>query len=455
MIDILIKNAQIVTVNKGQILQDSAIAIKGNKIIDIGDSKELSDKYQEAGQVIDAAGKVVFPGMINTHNHLFQTLFKGLGDDMVIGDWLKKVAYPLSTNLTVDLAYTGAMLGLMESLHSGITTSVDYMYAHPVAGLSDAVIKAMNDLKVRGIYARGFLSGGQQFGAQESLMETPEEVIKDFKYLYDKYQKKQEDGRISIWLAPSNMWANTKEMLKKTYDLANEYKVGYTVHISETETPRKFTQEIHGFSDAALLEELGIVGPNVLMVHCVAITDDDIAMIKKYDMKVSHNPVCNMYLASGVAPVPKMIAEGITVSLGIDGAASNNSQDMIETLKATALLHKVSSRDPKIITAEKVLELATIDGARAIGMEDQIGSIEIGKKADMFIFNPSLAAKSTPMHNPISTLVYSSNERNVETVIIDGKVVLEDGKIVDMDEIAFYKKAQKISVDAANEFYSK
>ena len=454
MIDLLIQNATIVTVNKGEILKNSSIAIEGDRIIDIGDSRELSIKYPEVKKIIDASEKVVFPGFVNTHNHLFQTLFKGLGDDMIIADWLKKVAYPLSTNLTEELAYKGAMLGLMESLHSGITTSLDYMYAHPVKNLSDAVIQAMNDLKVRGIYARGFLNSGESHGAQKALFETPEEVEKDFRNLVEKHEKTS-NGRIKIWLAPSNPWANTKEMLLKTWELAKEYNAGYTIHISETEAPRRFTKEIHGYDDTELLEVLGIVGPNVLCVHCVAINDKDIAMFKKYDMKISHNPVCNMYLASGVAPVPQMINEGITVSIGLDGAASNNSQDMIESMKTTALLHKVSSRDPKVLTAQKVLEMATIDGAKALGMDKEIGSIEIGKKADLVIFNPNLSSKSTPMHNPVSTLVYSSSERNVETVLVDGNIVLDNGEIVGIDEKAFCEDAQAISLELAKRVYPK
>ena len=452
MIDLLINNAQIVTVNNGLILNNSSIAISGNKIVDLGDSIELGAKYQHAKRIIDATDKVIFPGFINNHNHLFQTLIKGLGDDMVIGDWLRNVAYPFASKITPEDVYTGAMIGLMESIHSGVTTTLDYMYAHPVPKISDAVIKAMQDLKIRGIYARGFVSEGEKYGTQKALMETPEEVIADFKYLVEKYEKPSA-GKIKIWMAPSSPWANTKEMLQKTWKVCQEYGAGYTVHISETDTPRNRAKEVHGFIDTEVLEEFGIVGPNVLLVHCVAINEKDIAMMKKYDIKVSHNPVCNMYLASGVAPVPQMLAEGVTVGLGLDGAASNNSQDMVETLKSTALLHKVSTRDPKIITAQKVLEMATIDGARSIGMENEIGSLEIGKKADMFIFDPSLSAKSTPMHNPVSTLVYSSSASNIETVIIDGEIVMEDSKILGIDEKDFYRKTQKMSVELIKEVY--
>jgi 5-methylthioadenosine/S-adenosylhomocysteine deaminase len=191
------------------------------------------------------------------------------------------------------------------------------------------------------------------------------------------------------------------------------------------------------------------LGPDVLLVHCVYLTNREIRVCKDLDVKVSHNPVSNMYLSSGVAPIPRMIETGITVGLATDGAASNNSQDMIETLKFCALLHKVDTLDPTIITAEKVLEMATIDGARALGLEDEIGPLEIGKKADLFIFDPLSSPKSVPLHHPVSTLVYSSSEENIKTVIIDGKVVMEDGVIQTADEEKVLRSAQKVAEDLA------
>ena len=211
--------------------------------------------------------------------------------------------------------------------------------------------------------------------------------------------------------------------------VTNEYKSGFTVHISETPFDRAAAQELHGLPDAEVLEDLGIVGPNVLMVHCCYLTDRDIAMAKKYDMKVSHNVCSNQYLSSGVADVPKMLRSGLTVSLGVDGAASNNAQDMVELMKFTALQHKVTTRDPLAMTAEKVLEMATIDGARALGMEDEIGSLEAGKKADLVIFDPLECPKAIPMHNPVSTLVYSASMKNIVGAMVDGKVVMENGVI--------------------------
>ncbi len=449
MLDLLIKNAIIVTVNsKKDIFWGGAVAIQGDKIVDVGNSEEICAKYPAAKDTVDAAGKVVFPGFVNTHTHLFQTLLKGLGDDVVLSRWCAAMTFPCSAYLTEEDCYSGAVLGCLEGLHSGITTMIDYMNPHNRPGLSDPIIKAFNDLHLRGVYGRGSMNTGEQFGVPRAVMQDVDTVAADCRRLLTRYHGSS-NGRIRIWVAPAAAWSNSREMLQCLWKLTREFDTGFTIHISETPFDREASRQIHGLVDAEALQELGIVGPNVLLVHCVHLSDRDIRMIKHYDMKVSHNTVSNMYLSSGVAPVPRMLESGITVGLGVDGAASNNSQDMIELMKCTALLHKAYTMDPTIITAEKVLEMATIDGARALGMDDEVGSLEVGKKADVVIFNPNLAAKSIPMHNPVSTLVYSSSEANVETVVIDGEVVLRDGKVLLIDEPKFLTEAQQIAEDLA------
>ncbi|MBU4349228.1 MAG: amidohydrolase [Actinomycetia bacterium] len=443
MMDILIKNATIVTVNKQrEILKNCALAVKGNLISDIGSNSVLEKKYAEAKKTIDATGKIIFPGLINTHNHLFQTLLKGLGDDLALHDWIVQMTSPSASCLTPEDAYNASLLGCIEGIHSGTTTMLDYMYAHPHPGLSDSVIEAFCKLKIRGIFARGMQDRGEEFGISPKIIEKIKTIEKDCRRLFKKYHSKDND-RIHIWLAPGVVWSNSQESLEMAWVLAQEYKTGFTIHISETPFDRQASKEVHGIADVEVLERLGIVGPNVLMVHCVYLIPKDIRMAKYYGMKVSHNAVSNMYLASGIAPIPQMIERGITVGLGTDGAASNNTQDMIETLKITALLHKVHTLDPTIITAEKVLEMATIDGAKALGLEDKIGSLEVGKKADLFIYNPALSTKSTPMHNPVSTLVYSGSDSCVETVVIDGNIILEDKKLLPINEKEVISNAQK------------
>lgn len=446
MVDLIITNGTIVTVNKKrEILYDSAIVIDKGIIVDICKSSQAQEKYPDAVQRIDAEGKAIFPGLINTHNHLFQSLLKGLGDDRVLSNWLVNCMFPSAAKLTQEDAYYGAMLGCMDGIRSGTTTVLDYMHAHPSKELSDGVINGFNKTGIRGILGRGYMDNGGDFGTPEAIMQDVKVIEKDCVRLLDKYHNTS-NGRIKVWIAPAAVWLSSKEGLLMTKRLADAYKTGITIHVSETPFDREATMQLHGSYDTDYLAELGIMGENVLLVHCVHLTQKDIRMIKYFDAKVSHNPVSNMYLSSGVAPVPQLIQAGITVGVATDGAASNNSNDMLEVLKTTALLQKVHHLDPTIITAEKVLEMATIDGARAIGLEDEIGSLEIGKKADLFIFNPMLSPKSVPMHNPVSTLVYSSTQNNVETVIIDGNIVLENGSF-GFDEADILRKAQTIADD--------
>ena len=448
MIDHLLKNGIIVTVNPDrEVFFHGAVAIQGNRIVEVGPSDALEAKYTDAAKVTDLDGKIVFPGFVNTHNHLFQTLLKGLGDDMVLKDWLETMTFPAATNLTRNDCYLAAMLGCMEGLHSGITTMLDYMYPHPTGELSDGVIDAMKELGIRGILGRGCMNTGKQFGVHPGIMQDVDTIEKDLSRVFET-DHDSVDGRSKFCVVPAAIWSNSKDLLQMLWRVTNEYKSGFTVHISETPFDRDAAQELHGLPDAEVLEDLGIVGPNVLMVHCCYLTDKDIAMAKKYDMKVSHNVCSNQYLSSGVADVPKMLRNGITVSLGVDGAASNNAQDMVELMKFTALQHKVATRDPLAMTAEKVLEMATIDGARALGMEDEIGSLEAGKKADLVIFDPLECPKAIPMHNPVSTLVYSASMKNIVGAMVDGKVVMENGVITTVkDEKEIYRKVQKCAED--------
>lgn len=439
----LIKNAVIVTVNKNRdILYDGALLIDGDKIAEVGVSAEVTARHPTADKITDAAGKVLFPGFVNTHTHLFQNLLKGLGDDMELKDWLSGMMFPASVHLQPEDTYHAAMLGCLEALRSGVTTTADYMHCHSKPGLSDGIAQAYKELGVRGILGRGSMDAGVEYGTSKDLVEPVGAVEKDLRRLFEKYHN-TENGRIQVWAAPSSMWSNSREMLQMLWKVVQEYNSGFAVHISETDFARKATEWVHGVNDVDLLEELGILGPNVLMVHCCYVSEKDMALMKAHDMKVSHDVCSNMYLSDGVAPVPQMLKMGITCGLGVDGAASNNSQDMLELMKFTALQHKVHTLDPFSISAEKVLEMATIDGARALGLDGQVGSLEAGKKADIVIFDPKRSPKSVPMHNPVSTLVYSSSISNITGVLVDGRPILEDGTLMTADENAILENGQR------------
>ena len=439
----LIRNAVIVTVDpQRRILWDGAILVRDDRIADLGPSAELNAKYPAPDRVVDAGGKVIFPGFIDNHTHLFQTLLKGIGDDMELSDWLSHMMFPAAVYLEAEDTYHAAMLGLSEALHSGVTTTVDYMHCHSKGGLTDGICRAVKDLGVRGIVGRGTMDTGVEYGTCPDLCEKVADVEADLHRLFRTYHN-TENGRLKIWAAPSSMWSNSDEMLKMQWRVVNEYSAGFTVHVSETEYARMATEWVHGCNDVDLLKKLNILGPNVLMVHCCWVNEQDMELMKQYDMKVSHDVCSNMYLADGVAPVPEMLRKGLTVGLGLDGAASNNSQDMIELMKCTALQHKVKTLDPMAVTAEKVLEMATIDGARSIGMEEEIGSIEVGKKADLVFFDPAASQKSTPMHNPVSTLVYSSGMQNITDVMVDGRMVLESGHLTTASDESIIANGQR------------
>lgn len=449
MYDLVITNAHVVTMNRRrEVLYPGAVAVRGDRIAAVGRAGELAGA--QARRVIDARGKAVFPGLVNTHTHLFQSLLKGLGDDRNLADWLFECTLPSLLQLGTVEAYTSSMLGCLDALHSGTTTIVDFNYAHPVEGMADETIRAFRELGIRGILARGGADAGAKYGMKPGTMQDTDWFLSEYRRLYDRYHGADND-RLRVWVAPAAVWNCSEAALRGARRLSRESPgSGYTVHISETPWDRESSADAHGgFSDAAMLEAFDLVGPDVLMVHCVYLTSEEIRMAKRHDLKVSLNAVSNMYLASGIPPVPEMLAVGLTCSIGTDGAASNNTQDMLEALKTTALLIKVGTTDPTALTAPQVLEMATIGGARSIGLDDKIGSLEVGKRADLFIFDPARAARAVPMFDPISTLVYSGGMGNVELVVVDGRVVLEDGEVTAVDEHSFLGQAQRVAEELA------
>jgi len=420
----LLKNGIIVTMNPArEIYYGGYVLIEGSRILQMGPSAP-ADADQTADEVIDCSGRIVLPGFINTHTHLFQNLLKGLGDDMALDRWLSTMTFPAATNLDPEHCFHAARAGCLEAMHSGVTTTLDYMYPHPRGGLSEGVIRGMKETGIRGILGRGCMDCGEEFGVQPGIMQKTAEIEKDAVSLLDKYAG---DPLLSVWLAPAAVWSNSRKNLIMLNELRKSYRTGLTVHISETPFDRKAAETLHGLPDIDVLIDLGITGSGILMVHCVYLGEEDQNKTVRHGMTVSHNAVSNMYLASGTAPVPAMRKKGIPVSLGVDGAASNNSQDMLELMKSTALIHKAVSCNPLAINAESVLEMATIEGARCLGLESEIGSLEPGKKADIVLFDPRKSGKSVPLHNPVSTIVYSSSEQNIDSVMVDGNFRIREG----------------------------
>jgi len=422
--NILIHSGTIITMHNGRIIRQGAIAIEDKTIVDIGKTHELKRKYGRGYGKIDAKGKVVIPGLINTHQHAAMSLLRGYADDLPLKEWLEKWIWPVEKHMTHHDIYVGALLTAIESIMGG-TTTVNTMY-HYTPEENEA--KAFADAGLRGVIGHVCFSWRKN------------EDRKALDGLAKSWHAKA-DGLIRVSVDPHAPYTVDPEYMKELKAIREELNQKYGsenvpiichIHIAETsDEPEKIRKVFNirlknGVMD--YLESLGVLDERVIAAHCVALTDKDMAIMKQRKVKASHNPISNLKLASGISPVPKMLKKGITVSLGTDSPCSNNTADMFEIMKTTAILHKGISKNPALLPAEQVLEMATIEGAKALSWENEIGSIEVGKKADLVIINlkkPHLC----PLYNEASHLVYAVKASDVETVIINGKIVMENRKL--------------------------
>ena len=419
---ILIKNALILNPNNFENKKQSLL-IKDDLIAEIAETIDEGN----VDKIIDAEGKILLPGLINTHTHLSMTLFRGLADDLSLDSWLNDHIWPMEANLNGDYCYIGALLGAVELIKSGTTTFSDmYFYMEDVA-------RAVEDAGIRAVLSYGMID----FGDAEKREAEIEENLQLFKSCNG-----MADGRIKVFFGPHSPYTASEDLLIKVRELADEYNMGIHIHVSETEKEINDSLDERGLRPFEYLEKIGFLGPDVVAAHCVWLSDEEIEIIKKHDVKVSHNPCSNMKLASGIAPVSKLIENDICVSIGTDGASSNNNLDLIEELKTASLLQKVSTLDPKVLTSDEAITMATIKGAEALGLENEIGSIEVGKKADIILIDTNSANMVPDSSSLSSNVIYSANGSNVDTTICNGKILMENKKLTVLDEQEIYDKAR-------------
>lgn len=443
---IILADAWLITMNgRRDVLEKASVYVEGARIAAIGVRQRLCHAHPDA-EVVDCGGRIVMPGMVNTHTHLFQTLLKGLGDDMVLKKWFTCMTLPAACELTAEDSHAAALHGCVESLRSGVTTLVDFQYINSRPGMTENVIRAFEETGIRGFVCRGFLSAGQEFGVPEHLIEDSAAALEHARGLIRRHNRP--DARVRVGLAPCMIWTVEAEGFRRTRQVATEEGALITTHVAETgfEIERAYAQ--YACTDAEMLSDIGFLGPDVLAVHCVQCTGHDLRVLRHHDVKVSHNPCSNLYLASGVAPIPDMLTAGITVGLASDGPASSNNHSLFQALKFAALVAKGTTRDATVMTAEKALEMATIDGARAVGLEHEIGSIEIGKRADLIALDYENAFM-TPIHNPVSAIVYSALGHEVTDVMVDGVFCVRDGMVRTVDEGAVRRRAQRAADELA------
>ena len=461
-IAILIENGTVVTIDGGRrVIANASVAIREDRIVDVGSTAALGEKW-EAEQTIDATGKAVLPGFINSHTHCIHNLLRGgLSQDRNLYDWLLNVLYAGLAQYSGDDAHVAAKLYCLEAIRGGITTSVDNADFGRIDELAEHTIETYQALGVRAVYARMFYdhdpkSDSALMEALErkeptvkhapNFIETTDDALAGISRLMKKYHRSA-GGRISVWPSPGIPMFLTPDGMMRAKRLAEENGAMLSTHLAESSADA----EMHGVSATQYLSYLGYLGPNLLAGHCVWMNDRDLRLLKKHDVKVANLAVSNQYLASGIAPIAKMINQGITVGIGTDDTNCNDSANMLSDMKHVALVQKVNNLDSGAMTAEKVIEMATIDGARAIGMESEIGSIEVGKQADVIVIElqrPHL----TPCHNIPSVLVYQANGSEVDTTIVAGRVLMQGGSLVEVsaqDERNTLTAAQEASVRIA------
>ncbi len=439
----LFTNATIITMNPTRdIITGGAIAIKDNRIAAVGKTDALLRQYS-GDQVIDVKGKLIIPGLIDTHVHLAQALIRGCADDMALIQWLCERVWVLQGNFTHDDGYVSARLCIAEMLKSGTTTFLESMLAHRYG--FDGIARAVDESGIRACLAGIVMDIGtyatQSSSMHPGMVESRETSLFGVLDMHSKWHGAAND-RVHVWFGPRTPGGVSSELYREMSDYAHQRDMGITMHLAEVEADKIFLNEKYGLSPVYYAESVGLLGPKTVLVHMVWLARADIDKLAETRTSVSHNPSSNSKLASGVCKVPQMLASGVNVALGCDGGPSNNDYDLVREMKLAAIIHKAVTNNPLIVPAETVLEMATINGARALGLEQEIGSLEVGKKADLVVIDLN-RLHTTPSPNPISSLVYAATGAEVDTVVVDGRIVVEHGQLLTMDENEVMEQAHQ------------
>jgi 5-methylthioadenosine/S-adenosylhomocysteine deaminase len=431
--DLLVTNATIVTMDPARrIVADGVIGVRGDSVDFVGSSAEfraIAPKGFTAKQTIDARGKLVLPGFINGHTHVPMTLFRGLHDDVTLDDWLRKYIFPAEAkNVTEEFVRWGTRLAAAEQIRSGVTTFADMYY------FEDAVAEETKAAGLRGVLGETFID----FPAPDNKTEA------EMLAYTEKFLKKwQGDPLIHAAPAPHAIYTCSQKTLQDAAALARRYNSPILIHVAEMKKELVDSRLQNGTTPVQYLDRIGVLGPDVIAAHCIFVDETDRKILAARQVGCVHNPSSNMMLASGVSPVPEMRAAGVAVGLGTDGpAGSNNDLNLMEEMDLAAKLAKISKMDPLALNAKAVVEMATIDGARALHLEKETGSLEAGKKADFIVIGLD-APNAVPMYDIYAQLAYALKASDVETVVIGGRVVMRDRKLLTVEERAAVAKARE------------
>jgi 5-methylthioadenosine/S-adenosylhomocysteine deaminase len=427
--DLIITGGTVVTMDGARtIYDDGAVVVKGGAIVAVGPRAEIESKYR-ASQTIDASGKLVLPGFINGHTHVPMTLFRGIHDDVTLNDWLYKYIFPAEAkNVNEEFVRWGTRLAAAEQIRSGVTTFADMYY------FEDAVAEETKAAGMRGVLGETFID----FPAPDNKNEG--EMLA---YTERFLKKWQGDSLIHAAAAPHSIYTCSQKTLQDSSALARRYHAPILIHVAEMKKEWDDSEKQNGMSPVQYLEKIGVLGPDIVAAHCIFVDESDRSILAKEQVGCVHNPSSNMMIASGVSPVPELRAAGVAVGLGTDGpAGSNNDLDLMEEIDLAAKLAKITRMNPLALNAKAVVEMATIDGARALHMEKEIGSLEKGKKADLLLIGLD-EPNAVPMYDIYAQLAYALKASDVDTVVIGGRVVMRDHKLLTVDQEAAIAKARQ------------
>jgi 5-methylthioadenosine/S-adenosylhomocysteine deaminase len=429
-VSLIVTGGTVLTQNAAhQMLAPGALAVDGTDIVDVDTPAAIAAKYQ-AAETIDARGQVVLPGLINTHSHAPMVMYRGLADDLALMDWLTKYIFPAEAKtVSPELVRVGTRLAAVEMIESGTTAFVDMYY------FEEEIARAAFAAGLRGVLGETII----QFPVADA--KTPAEGLARAERFIREFK---DNGLVVPAVAPHALYTNDKATLTAAAALARKYGVPIVIHFAETEDEVRTAREQYQMTPTAALESVGVLGETTIGAHGVWVNDADIAILKRTGTGVAHNPESNMKLASGAAPVTKYLAAGVKLGLGTDGAASNNDLDMFEAMRQASFLAKHATHDPTAVTAQDALDMATIGGARVIGMEKVLGALEKGKRADLITVSMN-SARQTPLYNVVSHLVYVTRGTDVQNTIVNGRILMRDRQLTTLNRDAVIADANRLA----------
>ncbi len=429
-VSLVVTGGTVITQNGAHtILSPGALAIDATDIVEVGTPDAIAAKYQ-ALETIDARGQVVLPGLVNTHTHAPMVMYRGLADDLALMDWLQKYIFPAEARtVSPELVRVGTRLAALEMIESGTTAYADMYY------FEEEIARATVEAGLRGVLGETII----QFPVADA--KTPADALARAERFIEEFR---DNGLVVPAVAPHALYTNDKATLVASAALGRKYGVPVIIHFAETEDEVRIAREQYQMTPTAYLDSIGVLGPATIGAHGVWVNDADIAILKARGVGVAHNPESNMKLASGAAPVTKYLTAGVKLGLGTDGAASNNDLDMFEAMRQASLLAKHAMHDPTAVPAQTALDMATIGGARVLGMDRVIGSLEAGKRADLITVSMA-SARQTPMYDPVSHLVYVTRGDDVRTTIVNGKILMKDRRVRTLNRATVIADANRLA----------